>query len=115
MLINFRLPRGTRQRSSDLARPLLFAPAVRRSDPEWSSCMRRILDFRPDVIGGRTAYQPSGEPRKVGLLPADVVAMRRVEAPARLGLAFRSATPRDREVMTGSKGAFLSPPCARGG
>src|SRR4051794_22396700 len=77
--------------------------------------MRWILDFRPGVMGGRTAYRASGELRKVGLLPAALLATHRVEAPARPGLAFRSATPRDREVMTGSNGAFLSPPCARGG
>jgi hypothetical protein len=115
MLIDFRLPHGTRQRSGDPVRPLVFAQAVRRSDPEWSSCMRQISDFRPDVVGGRTAYRPSGEPRRIRLFLAALPATHRVETPARPGSAFRSATPRDREVMTGSKGAFLSPPCARGG
>src|SRR5689334_18764620 len=109
MPIDFGLPRSTHQRSGDLARPLVFAQAVRRSDPEWSSCMRRISNSKPDVVGGRMTYRPRGEPRKVRLLPAALLTMHRVEAPARPGLAFRSATPRDREVMTGGTGAFLSP------
>ena len=113
-LSNFRLPPGTHRRSGDLGRCLVFAQ-VGAARTQVVVLTMAEFRLRLGVRGGRTAYRPSGEPRKVGLLPAALLAMHRVEATARPGLAFRSATPRDREVMTGGTGAFLSPPCARGG
>ena len=83
------------------------------SDTEHRPAIRWIPDFRPGVmeatqhIGRATSHGRLGSFR----LPFGDASGR---SSGKAGLAFRSATPRDREVMTG-EGAFLSPPCARGG
>ena len=111
----FPLPHSIRQRSVNPGSIALAFAGGALSDTERSSRNQVDPGFQAWCDGGHSAHWPGDEPRKVGLLPAALLAMHRVEAPARPGLAFRSATPRDREVMTGGTGTFLSPPCARGG
>src|SRR4051794_29463911 len=66
MLIDSRLPPSTHRRSGDLGRrPYSY----RGAQPEPQVVVLTMAEFRLrlGVRGGRTAYRPSGEPRRVGL------------------------------------------------
>jgi hypothetical protein len=102
----FPLPHSIHRRSVNSGSIALAFAGGALSDTERSSRNEVDPGFQAWCDGGYSAHWPGDEPRKVGLLPAALLATHRVEAPARPGLAFRSATPAHREVMTGAKVPF---------
>ena len=102
----FPLPHSIHRRSVNSGSIALAFAGGALSDTERSSRNQVDPGFQAWCDGGHSAHWPGDEPWKVGLLPAALLAMHRVEAPAKPGLAFRSATPRDREAMTGARVSF---------